>query len=129
MGRFVKNPELKTTPQGAKVVNFSLAVTRQYRKNDGTTAKEVNYLDFEAWDSGAETITRHFTKGKPIIVHCSVKTESWTDTDGNKRSKLRFRVNSFEFVLGSKNEELPNDDSGDNNDGGFGGDAGNDVPF
>ncbi len=107
LGNFVRDPELKNLGTST-VVNFSLAVTRRYKKkSDGSSAQEVNFFDFEAWDTGAETISRHFKKGKPIIVHASAKHDVWeVDVDGKKqkRSRVKFRVNSFEFVPGNKQE-------------------------
>ncbi len=104
LGNFVRDPELRNLGTST-VVNFSLAVTRRYKKKaDGSTAKEVNFFDFEAWDTGAETISRHFQKGKPIIVHASAKHDVWeAEVDGKKvkRSRVKFRVNSFEFVPGN----------------------------
>jgi single-strand DNA-binding protein len=135
-----RDPELRTVgAKGTAVVNFGIAVSRQFKKNTGETAKETTFLEFEAWDSGAETINRHFKKGDPIIVHCSAKTEQWEDkTSGQKRSRIKFRVNKFEWPLSKPRQSNQNDDGGvDSGNGDGGGEdftpntpaSGEDIPF
>ena len=98
MGNLVRDPELREIAGGKKVLNFSIAVNRRFKRENGS-AKETAFLDCEAWDTGAEMIAKYFKKGSPIIIHASVKQETWDDKEsGQKRSKLRFRVNQFEFV-------------------------------
>ena len=106
-GNFVRKPELKNVGEGqVAVVNFTIAVNRKYTSRDGQLKKETTYIDCEAWDSGAETIAKHCDKGDFIILYTSAKNESWNDTDGKKRSKMKFRVDRFEFVPGmAKREE------------------------
>lgn len=97
LGRLVRDPELREA-NGKSVVNFGIAVNRSFKKGN-ERVDEVSFLDMEAWDTGAETIEKYFKKGDQIIVHCSVRTDSWVDkTTEQKRTKQKFRVNSFEFV-------------------------------
>ena len=132
-GNFVRKPELKQVGDAnTSVVNFTIAVNRVFNSRDGEKKKEVTYLDCEAWDSGAETIARNCNKGDYIIIYASVKNENWTDaTTGNKRSRVKFRVDRFEFVPGvrrrsNEDEELPQsapDTAGDDEPGS------EDIPF
>jgi len=97
LGNLTREPELKYLPTGVAVVNFGLAVNRRVKRTNGDVSEETAFLECEAWDSGAETINTHCKKGDSILIHSSVKTESWTNQSGEKRSRLKFRVNSFEF--------------------------------
>jgi single-strand DNA-binding protein len=111
IGRLVREPELKYVGETA-VCNFSIAVNRKY-KSQGEMKEEVNFLDMVAWDKGAESITNFFKKGDPIIVYSSAKQESWTDKDGQKRNKIIFRVEKFEFPpTSSKRGESDNEEGG-----------------
>jgi single-strand DNA-binding protein len=102
-GNFVRKPELKKVgTDQVSVVNFSIAVNRKFNARSGEQKKEVTYVDCEAWDSGAETIARNCDKGDYIIIYASAKNESWTDNDGKKRSRVKFRVDRFEFVPGTR---------------------------
>lgn len=115
MGNLTRDPELKNVgTKGTAVVNFCIASSRKFKRSNGETAKEVTYLECEAWDSGAETISRHFKKGDPIIVHCSAKTEQWQDKDGNNRSRIKFRVNKFDFPIGKPRRSEDNNEEGVN---------------
>ena len=96
MGNLVRDPELKET-QNSKVVNFVLAVNNN-RKKQGEASKEVVFLDMVAWAEGAETISKFFKKGSPIIVEASVVQDTWTDTEGKNRRSTKYRVNQFWFV-------------------------------
>lgn len=109
LGRICHDLELKDTQSGKKVINFKIAVERRYKKA-GVAAKEVSFLKMEAWDTGAELIKKHFKKGSPIIVHCSVKPDDYETAEGEKRYGLSFRVDSFDFVP-------RNGGSDENNDG------------
>jgi len=101
LARLVAKPELKTVGGDKRVVNFRVAVDRRYKRGK-ETAKETAFLDMEAWDTGADLIAKHLDKGQLAIFHASVKQEEWDDkTTGQKRSKLKFRVNSFDFVPGA----------------------------
>lgn len=118
LGNLTRDPELKALSGDKRVVNFGLAINRRFKRGKDT-AKETAFLDCEAWDSGADLIAKHFKKGDPIIVHASVKQDEWEDkTTGQKRTKLKFRVNQFEFVPGKRGEGRPADEAP----------AGNDVP-
>ncbi len=102
-GNFVRKPELKNVgSKNTAVVNFSLAMNQKFVK-DGETQNQATFLDFEAWDKRAETIEKYFDKGDYIIVYASAKNESWEDKEsGQKRSRVKFRVDDFEFVPGRK---------------------------
>lgn len=135
LGRLVAKPELKTVGGDKRVVNFRIAVDRRYKRGK-ETAKETAFLDCEAWDTGADLIAKHLDKGQVAIFHASVKQEEWEDKNtGQKRSKLKFRVNSFDFVPGAnpKNGERKPAEQPDTDDepvtagGGGGGDE--DIPF
>ena len=55
IGRFVADPELNDV-NDTSVVRFTLAINEYRKSRDGEKNKHVNYLDFEAWDTGATTI-------------------------------------------------------------------------
>ena len=92
----VQDPEL-TDVNETSVVRFTLAVNEYRKSKDGEKSKKVDYLDFEAWDSGATTIDRYCSKGDEIAVMACARQDKWTDKDGNRRSKIKFRVNKFKL--------------------------------
>tara|TARA_Y100000310_G_scaffold109637_1_gene108063 strand:- start:64 stop:378 length:315 start_codon:yes stop_codon:yes gene_type:complete len=84
----------------AFVTNFSLEVTRVFRKKNGEEREQRYYFDFEAWDIGAKLITENFRKGNWIVVHASATN----DSHGN----VKFRVNEFEIPKWTMNEHATN---------------------
>lgn len=102
MGNLTRDPELKYTPKGTALVNFGIAVNRNYSTDTGEKREEVTFIDLEAWARTAEIIAEYFKKGRPIFIEGRLKLDTWDDKQsGQKRSKMRVIVESFEF-LGSR---------------------------
>jgi single-strand DNA-binding protein len=125
MGNLVRDPELKETPNGNKVINFSIAVNdaRKKKDKDGAEVNDVCFLDMEAWAQGAETIAKYFKKGSSIIVDASVRQDVWQDNEGKNRRSTKYRVNQFWFPPKSNKTEKAGEEasvgnSGGNDDGG-----------
>jgi single-strand DNA-binding protein len=104
-GRLTRDPEIKVLDIGGHkvtVANFSLAVTRYFRKANGERDKDTTFVNCEAWDTGAETLGKYVTKGDPILVFGSLKTENW-EKDGQKMSRMKVRVSNFERLFKNTN--------------------------
>lgn len=84
MGRLTATPELRTTPSGASVTRFTLAVERDYKDKD-TGERAADFIDCVAWRGAAEFVTRHFSKGRMAVVAGRLQIRDYTDKDGNKR--------------------------------------------
>lgn len=87
-----KDPELNHTGNGTAICRFSLAVTRQFKKD------EADFINCVAFNKTAENINQYFTKGKQIAVVGNIKTGSYDAKDGTKRYTTDVNVESFEFV-------------------------------
>ena len=86
MGRLAVDPELKTTPSGASVCNFRLAVERTYQPKG--QEKQTDFIGVVAWRGTAEFVGRYFRKGQLVAVQGSIQTRQYTDKDGNKRTSF-----------------------------------------
>lgn len=96
-GNLARDPELRIVNTGGKqtaVVNFTIASSREYQKNNGEKDKITSFINCEAWDSGAEVIGESFKKGDLVFVEGSLRNDSW-EKDGVKHSSLKVRVNNF----------------------------------
>lgn len=96
VGKLVADPELKET-NNTYVVNFSLAVEDYRKDKEGEKHRRVDYLDFEAWDTGATTIAKHFKKGELLAIEAEARQHKWVSGD-QKRQKVVFRVKTFKAV-------------------------------
>lgn len=102
MGNLTRDPEIKYTPKGTAIANFGLAVNRNYTTEGGEKREEVTFIDLESFGRTAEVIGEYFKKGRPIFIEGRLKLDTWDDKQtGQKKSKLRVIVDSFEF-LGSR---------------------------
>ena len=82
MGRLAVDPELKTTPSGASVCNFRLAVERTYQPKG--QEKQTDFIGVVAWRGTAEFVGRYFRKGQLVAVQGSIPV-SYTHLDVYKR--------------------------------------------
>ena len=100
-GNLTRDPELRhINSNGARpisVINFTVAVSREYTKNNGVKDKIVSYIPCEAWDTGAELIAESFRKGDLVFVEGSIRNDSW-EKDGVKHSSMKVRVNNFSKI-------------------------------
>ncbi len=84
MGRLTRDPELRRTGSGVAVASFSIAVDRDFGKNENGE-KETDFIDCVAWRQTGEFVSKYFTKGRMAVVSGRLQIRSWTDKDGNKR--------------------------------------------
>jgi len=103
MGNLTRDPETRTTPNGQSVTNFSLAVNRTWKGNDGQQQESVSYIDCVAWGKAGEIISQYLQKGRPVLVSGRLDQRSW-EQDGNKRSKVEVIVEDFNFVGGGQGD-------------------------
>ena len=101
IGRLGKEPDMRYTPNGKAVVNFSLAVNRDGKKD------ESDWIDFVAWEKTAEVIAQYCKKGDLIGVTGSLQKRSW-EKDGQKHSAHEVKVNRIDFCGGRKAERQEN---------------------
>lgn len=101
-GNLTRDPELRTTPSGANVCSFSVAVNRVYRDASGEQKEEVSYFDCSAWNKLGEMISQYAKKGSGVLVSGRLSQRSWEDkTDGKKRSRVEIVVEDFNFTGGN----------------------------
>ena len=100
VGNLTRDPELRTTPSGAQVCSFSVAVNRSYKSNSGDQQDSVSYFDCSAWGKLGETIAQYAHKGSGILASGRLEQRSWEDKDGQKRSRIEIVVDDFNFIGG-----------------------------
>lgn len=106
-GNLARDPELRTVNPNNKstsVVNFTIATSREFTKQNGETDKITTFVQCEAWDSGAEAIADSLKKGDLVMVEGSLRNDSW-EKDGVKHSTLKVRVNNFAKLNRGKKKE------------------------
>lgn len=110
MGRMTRDPELRSTNSGTSVVDFVLAVDRDYTTKD-SGERQTDFIECVAWKSTAEFIAKHFSKGSQISVIGRLHVRNWTDRDGNRRRKYEVEVEKAYFAGRNKSSNEPNPES------------------
>ncbi|RRD38427.1 single-stranded DNA-binding protein [Leptotrichia sp. OH3620_COT-345] len=100
IGRLTKDPELKYSQSGKAFCKFSLAVTREYNRD------EADFINCVAWDKRAETIAEYLRKGKRIALQGRLSVRSY-EQNGETKWITEVIVDKFEFVdaAGSQNQQ------------------------
>ena len=98
-GNLTRDPELRTTPNGASVCSFSVAVNRIYKDANGEQREDVSFIDCSAWGKLGEMIAQYAKKGSGVLVSGRLDQRSWEDkTTGQKRSRVEIVVEDFNFA-------------------------------
>lgn len=129
-GNLTRDPELRYTPKGQAVGDFSIAIKRVWMV-DGNKQEETTFLDVTVWGRQAENAKQYLSKGRGVFVEGRIQIEQWEDkASGQKRSKCKIVAENIQFVGGAKSERAQQsqqnvpiaamDDALDNDD---------DIPF
>lgn len=102
MGRFTRDPEIRTTQSGIEVASFSLEVDRDYKGQDG--ARAVDFIECEAWRNTAGFISKYFKKGSLAVASGRLQVQSYVDKNGDKRRSQKVVVNNIYFGSTKKPE-------------------------
>ncbi|HIA15007.1 MAG TPA: single-stranded DNA-binding protein [Nitrospirales bacterium] len=86
MGNLTKDPDLRYTPKGVSVTEFSLAVSRRFRQEE-ELKDEVCFVDIVVFGKQAENCKQYLAKGNGVIVDGRLNQRRWETADGQKRSK------------------------------------------
>lgn len=96
IGRFVKDPEIKTVDNGTALLNFTLAVQKDFKDKDGKYG--ADFVQFVAWRAQAEFIAKYFKKADKIAIIGSLTTRNFQDSAGKTVYITEVYVKSAEFV-------------------------------
>ena len=96
MGRITHDLELKTTPSGANVCSFSIAVDRRFQQKG--EEKKSDFFNIVAWRQQAEFVSKYFQKGSLIAIEGSLQTRQYQDKNGNNRTAVEVVANNINFA-------------------------------
>ena len=102
IGNLGKQPEIKTTDTGKKLVKFSVATNEIYTNAKGEKVKETQWHNLVAWGKLADVAEKYLNKGAEVAIDGKLITKDYTDKDGNKRFVTEIQVNEL-LLLGGKN--------------------------
>ena len=104
MGRLTRDPELRRTGSGIAVASFTVAVDRDFGKNE-SGERETDFIDCVAWRQTGEFVSKYFTKGSMAVVSGRLQIRGWTDKDGNKRRSAEVVADNIYFGESKRGNE------------------------
>lgn len=115
MGRITHDLEIRQTQSGTAVLQFTVAVDRNYSKDGGE--KQTDFINCVAWRQTAEFIGRYFGKGRMIAVDGRLQTRTYEDKNGTKHYITELIVENANFTGEPKQDG--NNNGFNQNGGGF----------
>ena len=101
IGNLTRDPESRTTPSGAVVTTFTLAINRRFANANGV--READFINIVTWRQTAELCARYLSKGRKVCVVGQIQTRSYDAQDGTKRYVTEVVADEVEF-LGSRED-------------------------
>lgn len=96
VGRLTKDPELRYTPNGVAVANFTLAVNRTFTNQNGD--READFIMCQVWRKAAENVANYLSKGSLAGVTGSIRTRSYDADDGKRVFVTEVVADSVQFL-------------------------------
>jgi single-strand DNA-binding protein len=105
VGNLGRDPEMRYTPTGQAVTNFTVATNRQYTSSSGESVKETVWFRISAWGRLAETTNQYLRKGSRVLVEGRMTPDPatggprvWTRQDGTAAAAYEVTANLVRFL-------------------------------
>lgn len=85
VGRLGRDPEVRYTPDGVMVTNFTIATDEQWKDKNGDKVQRTEWHRIVTFGKLAEICGKYLTKGKLVYLEGRIQTRSWDDKDGVKK--------------------------------------------
>src|SRR3712207_7318544 len=108
IGNLGRDPEMRYTPSGQAVTQFTVAVNRNYRDQQGEWQEETEWFRVVAWGPLAERIAENLRKGRKVYVEGRIQTRQWEDQSGQKRYTTELIAQTVTAL-----DRRPTDESGE----------------
>ncbi len=114
VGNLGRDPEMRYTPSGQAVTNFSVATNRNYTGNDGQPVKETIWFRISTWGKQAETCNQYLKKGSKVLIEGRLVPDKdtggpriWNKQDGSPAASFEISASTVRFL------SARGDDAGD----------------
>jgi single-strand DNA-binding protein len=98
VGNLGRDPELRYTPQGDAVCDFSMATNERKRDKSGEMQEVATWFRVTLWRNLAENAAKYLKKGSQVYIEGRLGLEEWTDRDGNTRQTLQVQGTDMRFI-------------------------------
>jgi single-strand DNA-binding protein len=98
VGYLGRDPELRYTPDGTPVCNFSIATTERKKDKSGEFQDHTTWFRVNLWRRQAEVASQYLSKGKLVYVEGRLSQSEYQDRDGNTRTSLEINATDIQFI-------------------------------
>lgn len=103
VGRLTKDPDLRYTPAGHAVANFTLAVDRPFAKD------ETDFINCVAWRKQAENLANYMKKGSQVGISGRIQTRNYEDKDGKRVYVTEVVADNIQFLESKQSSNKQSD--------------------
>jgi single-strand DNA-binding protein len=102
IGNLGRDPEIRYTPGGQAVANFSLATTESFTSREGKREERTEWHRIVVWGKTAENCAQYLAKGRTVYVEGRIQTREWEDKEGQKRRTTEVVAQTVQFLGGPR---------------------------
>jgi len=100
LGNVGKDPEIRSTPGGTMVANFTLATSDRFQDQQGNWQDRTEWHNLVAFKRTAEIVRDYVKKGSKLYIEGKIQTRTWDDKEGVKHYKTEILVNDLSLLSG-----------------------------
>ena len=100
IGNLGKDPELRFTPGGQAVANFSVATNEKWTDKAGVKQEKTEWHRIVAWGKTAELCGEYLKKGREVYIEGKIQTREWNNKDGVKQYTTEIVAQNVTFLSG-----------------------------
>src|SRR5271167_3381085 len=113
VGRLGQNPEVRYTPSGAAVANFSVATNESWTDKSGQKQERTEWHKVVVWGKLAELCAQYLAKGRQCYLEGRLQTRQWQDKDGQTKYTTEVQAQTVQFLGGQAGAGAGRDAGGD----------------
>ncbi len=103
VGNLGRDPELRYTPNGTAVCDFSMAVNKTWTDRETQERREkTTWFRVTAWRHLAELASQYLSKGRQVLVAGEIDASAWVGQDGEPRASLELTASTIRFLQGGE---------------------------
>ena len=101
IGRLGQNPEVRQTPSGSSVANFSLATNEAWTDKQGQRQEKTEWHRVVVWGKLADLCGQYLVKGRQVFIEGKLQTRQWQDKDGQTKYTTEVLAQTVQFLGGN----------------------------
>ena len=102
IGNLGKDPEVRYTPGGQAVANFTIATNENWTDKQGQKQERTEWHRIVVWGKAAENCGEYLSKGRQVYIEGRLQTREWTNKEGAKQYTTEVVANQVVFLSGGE---------------------------